>query len=70
MVTKLGYIDGKWPTIYSIHTDPMGYGILLYTILHVIQINQLMTFGDPTSNFNHWISLRIPLSITRMGLDD
>ena len=25
MVTKLGYIDGKWQTIYSIHTDPMGY---------------------------------------------
>ena len=25
MLTKLGYIDGKWQTIYSIHTDPMGY---------------------------------------------
>ena len=25
MLTKLGYIDGKWQTIYTIHTDPMGY---------------------------------------------
>ena len=24
-LTKQGYIDGKWQTIYSIHTDPMGY---------------------------------------------
>ena len=24
MLTWLGYIDGKWHTIYGIHTDPMG----------------------------------------------
>ena len=25
MLTWMGYIDGKWQTIYGIHTDPMGY---------------------------------------------
>ena len=30
MLTKLGYIDGKWQTIYGIHTDPMGYGWLAF----------------------------------------
>ena len=25
MLTKLRYIDGKWQTIYGIHTDPMRY---------------------------------------------
>ena len=24
MLTKLVYIDGKWQTIYGIHTNPMG----------------------------------------------
>ena len=27
MLTWLGCIDGKWQTIYSTHTDPMGMGI-------------------------------------------
>ena len=30
MLTNLGYIDGKWQTIYTIHTDPMGTGPFLY----------------------------------------
>ena len=24
MLTKRGYIEGKWQTIYGIHTDSMG----------------------------------------------
>ena len=31
MLTWLGYIDGQWQTIYSIHTDPMGYEAVFFS---------------------------------------
>ena len=31
MLAKLGYIDGKCYHDHGIHTDPMGYGIMIYS---------------------------------------
>ena len=44
MLTKLGYIDGKWQTIYGIHTDPMG---IYPPFSHHFLAKKKITIGTP-----------------------
>ena len=61
MLTKLGYIDGKWQTIYGIHTDSMGIIILSLYDLDVssLSLKKQELWGTAGTAQFFWLALRV-----------